>query len=71
MKYVKEMGLYKKVPRQKMIDAGGKAITTRWLDINKGDAMNKNYRSRLVAREIKKNLRPGTHMCKHTNEMNV
>lgn len=33
-------------------------ITTRWIDVNKGDAENPDYRSRLVGREIKKDQRP-------------
>ena len=36
----------------------GKApIRVRWLDINKGDETNKEYRSRLVAQEIKRDNR--------------
>ena len=32
----------------------GKApITVKWVDVNKGDDLNPNYRSRLVAREIR------------------
>ena len=31
-----------------------KPITTRWVDINKGDEEDPNYRSRLVARELNK-----------------
>ena len=33
-------------------------IGTRWIDINKGDAVNPNYRSRLVAKEYKVDVRP-------------
>ena len=29
-----------------------KVISTRWLDVNKGDAKNPDHRARLVAREI-------------------
>ena len=39
--------------------ARGKApIGTRWIDMNKGDATKKNYRSRLVAKEYKVDVRP-------------
>ena len=38
------------VPRE----AWMKPITTRWVDINKGDEEDPNYRSRLVARELNK-----------------
>ena len=29
-----------------------KPITTKWLDVNKSDEANPNYRARLVGREI-------------------
>ena len=32
---------------------GRAAITVRWVDVNKGDELNPNYRSRLVARQLK------------------
>ena len=32
---------------------GKPQVKTRWLDINKGDEANRDYRSRLVAQEIK------------------
>ena len=48
-------GVYKKVPISRAWDETGKApIAVRWVDINKGDDVNANYRSRLVAKEIKK-----------------
>ena len=31
---------------------GGKIIAVRWIDVNKGDALDTNYRSRLVGREF-------------------
>mgnify|MGYP003315960231 CR=1 FL=1 len=34
------------------MEVGQKVIGVRWIDINKGDTQNPNYRSRLVAREI-------------------
>ena len=33
---------------------GKQPIGCKWIDINKGDAKNPNYRSRLVAKEIKR-----------------
>ena len=33
------------------------SISVRWIDINKGDSQNLNYRFRLVAREINTNKR--------------
>ena len=32
---------------------GRPPISVRWVDVNKGDDVNPNYRSRLVARELK------------------
>ena len=37
-------GVYEKVPRSKVEEVQGTTITTRWVDINKGDDLNKNYR---------------------------
>ena len=44
------MGVYSKVYRSTV---EGKIITTRWLDVNKGDDDDPDYRARLVGREIK------------------
>ena len=53
IEYVRKMNLYTKVSLQECYAKIGKApITVRWIDINKGDNINPNYRSRLVAREI-------------------
>jgi hypothetical protein len=50
--------VYKKVPIKQCWDETGKGpIGVRWIDINKGDADNPEYRSRLVAKEIKKDTR--------------
>jgi len=53
MQFFKNMGVYVKVPRETARRHGCKIITTKWLDTNKGDAQNPNYRSRMVGREIK------------------
>ena len=51
--YVKKMGFYTKVPISECLKQTGQTpISIRWIDINKGDVSNPNYRSRLVAREI-------------------
>ena len=31
---------------------GGNMVSVKWLDTNKGDRLNPNYRSRWVAREV-------------------
>ena len=50
--------VYRKVPIQECWDVTGKnPITVRWLDINKCDKENRDYRSRLVAQEIKRDKR--------------
>ena len=49
-----KIGVYAKVPRWEAAAAGCKVIITRWLDVNKGDEANPDYRARLVGREIKK-----------------
>ena len=47
-------GVYRKVPITQCWERTGKApIPVRWIDINKGDEVNPEYRSRLVAKEIK------------------
>ena len=54
MKYVKQMGVYAPAPVSEAWDVTGKApIKSRWLDINKGDDENINYRSRWVAKQFK------------------
>ena len=55
MDYLKEKhGVYVTRPRAECFEETGKPpIPVRWLDTNKGDPTNPNYRSRLVVREIK------------------
>ena len=46
-------GVYQKVPVSECWNRTGKGpIGTRWVDVNKGDDANPDYRSRLVAQEI-------------------
>ena len=53
MKYFEDKKVYDKVPTKQCYDITGTGpITTRWVDINKGDALSPNYRSRLVARGL-------------------
>ena len=52
MDYFRRLGVYKVVPREHQRRTGGKIVSTRWIDINKGDSSNPNYRSRLVGREF-------------------
>ena len=50
IEYVREMGVYDKIPRHQAVRNGWKIIKTRWIDINKGDDLNPNYRSRMVGK---------------------
>ena len=40
---------------------GKPPITTRWVDVNKGDEENPNYRSRSVVRQLKAHAHSGTN----------
>ena len=58
IEYFRKMQVYVKVPKDECWQKTGKApIKTRWIDINKGDERIRNYRSRLVGKEIKKDNR--------------
>ena len=57
--YFNKMKVYHKVPiAQCWARTGKRPIPVRWVDINKGDKARPNHRSRLVAKDIKKNARP-------------
>ena len=58
MEEVRKHGLYeKRTIEECMRMTGKKPIGVRWVDVNKGDSVNPDYRSRLVAKEIKVNKR--------------
>ena len=50
VKCIRKTNLYTKVPRELAKAENAKIITVRWIDINKGDDENPNYRSRLVGK---------------------
>ena len=50
MDFFNKLGVYKRVPRSRVTEVGGKMVSVKWLDTNKGDKLNPNHRSRLVAR---------------------
>ena len=59
LKYFDEMGVYEYATLDECKRVTGKSpIGTRWIDINKGDSTKTNYRSRLVAKEFKVDVRP-------------
>ena len=52
--YFNSKKVWRKVPKGRARESSGRAaISVRWVDVNKGDDMNPNYRSRLVARQLK------------------
>ena len=54
LEYFCTKGVWKKMPRHLARTLSGRApISVRWVDVNKGDDLNPNYRSRFVARQIK------------------
>ena len=58
MKEFKKHGVYTKVSEKECWRVTGKGpIGTRWVDINKGDEDRPEYRSRLVAKELKTDKR--------------
>ena len=59
VEYLKKMKVYDVVNRDEITKSGkGKLIKGRWLDVNKGDSSNPNYRSRLVAKEFNTGVCP-------------
>ena len=50
LEYFKNRGVYGIVPRSQIDEYGGELIDTRWIDTNKADELNPEYRSRLVGR---------------------
>ena len=55
LEYFRSKNVWTKVPRKECFDNTGKPpITVKWVDTNKGDDDAPNYRSRLVARDIKR-----------------
>merc|ERR1711884_311520 len=54
LEYFRKEKVYVQVPRTKCWEVTGKGpIRVRWVDVNKGDDENPDYRSRLVAMEFR------------------
>ena len=53
VEYIRNMGVYSRAPRVQAHRSGKKVIPVRWIDVNKGDKANPDYRSRMVAKDIK------------------
>ena len=58
MDVFKRMKVYSKVDRATAKQLGAKVITTKWINTNKSDEKNPDYRARLVGKEIQTNQRP-------------
>ena len=57
MDYIRKLGVYRKVSISKCLQmTGKKPIQVRWIDVNKRDDENPNYRSRLVAKDFKTSI---------------
>ena len=61
MDYFRRMVVYNKVDRSEA--RGRKIIRTKWVDTNKGDSVNIDYRSRLVAMEFNDSPDPSLFAC--------
>ena len=48
--YIRDKRVYGKIPRAQAVRNKWKVVQVRWIDINKGDDENPNYRSRLVGK---------------------
>ena len=57
--YFREKGVWQKRLLVEIKRAGHRPISVRWVDVDKGDAVNPRYRSRLVARQLKATDTPG------------
>ena len=54
LEFFSSKGVWAKVPRPRSVGRTGKPpISVRWVDVNKGGEDDPNYRSRLVARQLK------------------
>ena len=53
MGFIRDRKVYKYSHKRDADKAGKKVIGVKWVDTNKGDSENVNYRSRLVAQEFK------------------
>ena len=54
--FFKDMHVYEQVDQRCAAADGCRVISTKWLDVNKGDATIPNYPARLVVREIQMTL---------------
>ena len=68
IKFFKKMGVYRKVSRAEVLARGGKIISTKWVDTNKGCTSEPNCRCRLVGQEFKRDKRLDLYVATHPLE---
>ena len=52
MKYIHSKNVWAKMSKEEAVKLGYKIVATRWIDTDKGDEQNPNYRSRLAGKEF-------------------
>ena len=60
LEYFAKTQVWQKVDKVATRRAGHNIVSVRWVDVNKGDNVSPNYRSRLVARQLKAHDKSGT-----------
>ena len=60
LEYFEKKQVWERVDKALVRSKGHKIVSTRWVDVNKGDNACPNYRSRLVARQLKAHDKSGT-----------
>ena len=63
IKYAEQKPVWVKIPRSTAKKNGWKIVKSRWIDINKGDDQNPNYRSRMVGKEFNDSVLEGVVRC--------
>ena len=72
VEYIRKMNLCNKVQTSECWNAFGKApFKVRWIDINKGDVQEPNYRSRLVAHGFVRPMRQHDHAFPQMSPLRV
>ena len=57
--YAENKPVWEKIPRKLAKERGWKIVRSRWIDINKGDDLHPNYRSRMVGKEFNDSVLDG------------
>ena len=68
--HFKTRGVYEKVDMQRCWDETGKnPLAVRWVDIHQGDDPKPNYRTRLVAKEYRDDVKPELYSTPTVREL--